>query len=53
MFWPSIVDSLLIVIVIASFFFFFFQERGYKLANRPEAGIANEKAKALESAYFN
>lgn len=52
MFWPSIVDSLLIVIVIASFFFSF-QERGYKLANRPEAGIANEKAKALESAYFN
>ncbi|KAK7307153.1 hypothetical protein VNO77_39971 [Canavalia gladiata] len=28
-------------------------ERGYKLANRPEAGIANEKAKALESRYFD
>ncbi|XP_012568255.1 uncharacterized protein [Cicer arietinum] len=28
-------------------------ERGYKLAKRPEeAGIANEKAKVLESAYF-
>ncbi|XP_061336972.1 uncharacterized protein LOC133284033 [Gastrolobium bilobum] len=28
-------------------------ERGYKLANRPEAGIANEQANTLESAYFN
>ncbi|KAL5100374.1 hypothetical protein RYX36_004701 [Vicia faba] len=28
-------------------------ERGYKLAERPEAGIANEKAKGYESAYFN
>lgn len=28
-------------------------ERGYKLANRPEAAIANEKAKVFESAYFN
>ncbi|KAJ1423568.1 Tetratricopeptide-like helical domain superfamily [Sesbania bispinosa] len=28
-------------------------ERGYKLANRPEAKFANEQAKALESAYFN
>ncbi|KAK7309553.1 hypothetical protein RJT34_06367 [Clitoria ternatea] len=27
-------------------------ERGYKLAKRPEAGIANEKAKALEGHYF-
>lgn len=30
-----------------------FQERGYKLAKRPEAGIANEKAQVFESAYFN
>ncbi|XP_045817307.1 tetratricopeptide repeat protein 38 isoform X1 [Trifolium pratense] len=28
-------------------------ERGYKLAKRPEAEIANEKAKFFESAYFN
>ncbi|XP_057448355.1 uncharacterized protein LOC130739906 [Lotus japonicus] len=28
-------------------------ERGYKLANRPEAGIASKQAKALESAYFD
>ncbi|CAL5188815.1 unnamed protein product [Lathyrus oleraceus] len=28
-------------------------ERGYKLAKRPEAGIANEKAQVFESAYFN
>ncbi|XP_027361616.1 tetratricopeptide repeat protein 38 isoform X2 [Abrus precatorius] len=28
-------------------------ERGYKLANRPEAEVANEKAKALESRYFS
>jgi hypothetical protein len=28
-------------------------ERGYKLAKRPEAEAANEKAKFLESAYFN
>jgi len=35
------------------FIIFYFQERGYKLANRPEAAIANEKAKVFESAYFN
>ncbi|KAL2349324.1 hypothetical protein Fmac_003324 [Flemingia macrophylla] len=29
------------------------RERGYKLANKPEEGIANEKATALESRYFN
>lgn len=35
------------------FIIFYFQERGYKLANRPEAAVANEKAKVFESAYFN
>ena len=28
-------------------------ERAYKLANKPEERIANEKATALESRYFN
>ncbi|RDX73424.1 Tetratricopeptide repeat protein 38, partial [Mucuna pruriens] len=28
-------------------------ERGYKLANKPEERIANEKATALENRYFN
>ena len=33
--------------------FFFSQERGYKLANKPEEKFANEKATSLESCYFN
>jgi hypothetical protein len=40
---------MILIIVVTSNLY---QGRGYKLAQWPEASVANEKARALECAYF-